>query len=135
MSFLSPLSKNPTGYLLRNTRTGHVVGAHLELAGESASRRRGLLGRDRLDEGQALVIVPCGAVHTFFMRFAIDVLFVAKDGRVVKCAHDVKPWRIAAALTAHAAIETSAGTLRRCGTRRGDRLILEPVSHPDYGRA
>ena len=135
MSFFTPLVQDPAAYLLRNARTGHVVAASLELAGDSRSRRRGLLGRDHLDEGNALVIVPCGAIHTFFMRFAIDVLFVTKDGRVVKCAHDVKPWRLAAAVTAHAAIEVPAGTLRRSGTQRGDHLALEAADHPSRGRA
>ncbi len=125
MAFLDPLSANPAGCLLRDARTGTVLATHVEIACDSRSRRRGLLGRDRLETGHALVIAPCGAIHTWFMRFAIDVLFVAKDGRVVKCAHDVKPWRMAVALTAHAAIETPAGTLRRCGAQPGDRLVLE----------
>ncbi len=136
MSFLSPLAKRPADYILRNARTGETVAAHLELAGDSSSRRRGLLGRDGLDEGHALVIVPCGAIHTFFMRFAIDVAFVARDGRVVKCAHQVRPWRLAAALTAHAAIEMKAGSLRQSGTERGDRLVLDTAEvQPNTGRA
>ncbi len=130
MAFLDPLAADPAGYVLRDTRTGHVLATHLEVARDSRSRRRGLLGRDRLETGHALVIAPCGAIHTWFMRFPIDVLFVAKDGRVVKCAHDVKPWRMAAALTAHAAIETPAGTLRRCGAEPGDHILLERVSQP-----
>jgi uncharacterized membrane protein (UPF0127 family) len=128
MSFLNPLLTRPAGYVLRNARTGQAIATNLELAGDSRSRRRGLLGRDRLDEGHALVIVPCGAIHTFFMRFAIDVAFVARNGRVVKCAHSVRPWRLAGTVTAHAAIELAAGTLRRSGTERGDRLVLDDGS-------
>jgi uncharacterized membrane protein (UPF0127 family) len=127
-SLLSPLVERPGDCLLRNTRAGTVLADHVELAGDSASRRRGLLGRDHLDDGHALVIAPCGGVHTFFMRFAIDVLFVRRDGRVVKCAHAVRPWRIALAPTAYAAIECPAGTLRRAETRRGDRVAFEPAS-------
>jgi uncharacterized protein len=135
MSFLSPLAKDPARHLLRNARTGTTILTHLELAGDSRTRRRGLLGRDHLDENHGLVIVPCGAIHTFFMRFAIDVLFVTKDGRVLKCAHDVKPWRLAAAITAHAVIEMPSGTIRRSGTERGDRLVVEREDHPSHGRA
>ncbi len=134
-SIFRPLAKDPAPYLLRNARTGNVVARHLELAGDSRTRRRGLLGRDRLDAGHALVIVPCGAIHTFFMRFAIDVLFVARDGRAIRCAHGVKPWRLAAAVTAHAAIELPAGALRASGTERGDRLVLEAVDPASPRRA
>jgi uncharacterized membrane protein (UPF0127 family) len=135
MSFLSPLVKRPSDCVLRNARTGQLVATRLELAADSRTRRRGLLGRAGLDEGHALVIVPCGAIHTFFMRFSIDVVFVAKDGRVVKCAQEVRPWRLAAAVTAHAAIELPAGTLQRSGTARGDRLVLEETDRPFHGRA
>ena len=134
-SFLAPLAGQPEGWRLRNTRGGIVLAERVELAADSASRKRGLLGRDHLDEGHALVIVPCAAVHTYFMRFAIDVLFVRRDGRVVKCAHGVRPWRIALALTAHAVIEMPAGALRRSGTSRGDRLVFEPIPPASSGGA
>ena len=133
-SIFSPLVERPGDYVLRNARAGTLVAEHVELAMDRASRRHGLLGRDRLDDGHALVIAPCGSVHTFFMRFAIDVLFVKKDGRVVKCAHDVRPWRIALAPTAYAAIECPAGTLRRTATARGDRMVFEPAPADPAGR-
>ncbi len=134
VALFTPLLTGTGPWALRNTRTGAVLATDVELAGDSASRRRGLLGRDRLEPGHALAIAPCGAIHTFFMRFAIDVLFVRKDGRVVKCADDVRPWRIAIALTAYAAIELPAGTLRESGTRRGDRVAFESdASRPSSG--
>ncbi len=128
MSFLTPFLKQPGEYRLRNARTGTVLATYLEIASDSASRRRGLLGRDRLEAGHALVIAPCGGVHTFFMKFTIDVLFVKKDGRVVSVAHNLRPWRIALAVTAYAAIEFPAGTLGRADTRRGDLLVVETTS-------
>lgn len=133
MALLTPLLRDSGQHALRNTRTGTILANQIELAGDSASRRRGLLGRDRFDAGQAMVIAPCGGVHTFFMRFAIDVLFVSKDGRVVKCAHRVRPWRIALALTAYAAIELPAGTLQASNCTRGDGVVFEPISHPSSG--
>jgi len=134
-SLLTPLLDQPGQCQLRNARTGSVLADRIELAADSKSRRRGLLGRDRLNAGHALVIAPCRGVHTFFMRFAIDVLFVRSDGRVVKCAHDVPGWRITVALTAHAAIELPGGTLRRSRTERGDRVLLERIVPPPSGRA
>ena len=132
-SFLARLASRPDGWRLRNTRADTVLAERVELAADSKSRKRGLLGRDRLEEGHALVIVPCGAVHTFFMRFTIDVLFVRRDGRVVKCAHAVRPWRMAVALGAYAVIELPAGALRRSGTGRGDRLVFEPTTPAPSG--
>ncbi len=110
---------------LRNTRAGAVLATHLELAGDSKSRRRGLLGRDRLDAGAALVIAPCSSVHTFFMRFPIDVLFIRRDGTVVKCVSGLRPWRIALAPGAYAVVEFPAGALEQSATRRGDRVVFE----------
>jgi uncharacterized membrane protein (UPF0127 family) len=111
-----------------NERTGFVVATILELAIDSGSRRRGLLGRDGLAERQALVLAPCNAVHTCFMRFPIDVLFVARDGRVLKIVDRIGAWRIAASLRAFAAIELPAGALRRAGLAAGDRVVIRPAA-------
>lgn len=122
-SFLSPLLRAGAGtLLLTNVRNGQVVARTLLTAFDSASRRQGLLGRDNLDEGSAMIIAPCSAVHTFSMRFAIDVLFVAKDGRVLRTRSHVRPGRIAAALRAFAVVELPAGAIERSGTRKGDQL-------------
>ncbi len=133
MTLFTPLLTGTGDCTLVNPRTGTTLATHTELAGDSASRRRGLLGRDRLDAGHALAIAPCNAIHTFFMRFSIDVLFVRKDGRVVKCAHGVRPWRIALAPTAYAAIELPAGTLDATSTERGDHVVFQPVDHRSSG--
>ena len=73
--------------VLRNDRTGQVVAATLEPAFDSASRKRGLLGRDGLPSGYALIIAPSNMVHTFFMRFNIDILIASRDGKVVGRTH------------------------------------------------
>jgi hypothetical protein len=93
---------------------------------DSKTRRTGLLDRDHLPAGHALVIAPCNAVHTFFMKFPIDVAFVTRDGRVSKLRTAVAPWRIAASWRAFAVIELPAGTLADAGTVVGDRLEIEP---------
>lgn len=126
-SFLNPLLRSAaTRHVLENARTGRVVAAQLLTAFDSASRRRGLLGRDALAPGSALIIAPSNAVHTFFMRFAIDILFVRRDGRVIKVRSAVRPSRLVASLRAFAVIELPAGALEQSGTMRGDTLICRP---------
>ena len=119
--FLAPLrTAAPGGFLLRNQRTGQVVAAEVLPALDSAARRRGLLGRDSLAGGTAMVIAPTNAVHTFFMRFPIDVAFVGKDGRVVKIRAGLRAWRMAGAWGAHAVVEMAAGSFAR--DRKSTRL-------------
>ena len=101
-----------------------IVADQVETAFERAARRRGLLGRDSLAPDAALIIAPCNAVHTFFMRFAIDVVFVARDGSVVKVKRAVGPARMAASPGAFATVEFAAGAADRAGLAPGDVLAL-----------
>ena len=124
-TFLRPLSREPSlPWVLTNARTGTVVARQLLAAFDSASRRKGLLGRRSLPEGQAMIIAPCKSVHTFFMQFPIDIVFVSKDGRVLKTRSAVPARRITASLRAHAVIEMPAGTLERTEIVPGDTLII-----------
>jgi len=100
------------------------VATSLEAAFDSATRNRGLLGRDALDEQVGFVIAPCSAVHTFGMRFPIDLIFAARDGRVLKIRHAVPAFRIAVGFGAFAVIEMAAGTVTRSGLQEGDRLVV-----------
>jgi uncharacterized membrane protein (UPF0127 family) len=100
----------------------------VDLAGDSLARKRGLLDRDHLPLGTALVIAPCSAVHTFGMRFSIDVIFAARDGRVVKIVSDLGPRRLAAAWRAFAAIEMAAGEAGRHGVSVGDVVTVSTTS-------
>ncbi len=125
MTFLEPmLSPASTAFHLVNVERGSVLATDLEGAFESAARNRGLLGRPGLREGEALVIAPSNSIHMFFMRFAIDAVFVARDGRVVKTCAGLRPWRIAIAWRAFAVVECPAGTIEATGTRPGDRLAV-----------
>jgi uncharacterized protein len=127
-SFLSPLLRSSGSRLsLTNMRNNRIVARTLLAAFDSATRRQGLLDRDSLAEGSALVIAPGNAIHTFFMRFAIDVAFVAKDGRVVKVRRAVPPWRVAGAWRAFAVVELAAGALDSSDTRPGDLLRITTV--------
>ena len=115
-------------HALQNVRSGALVASRIELALDSESRRRGLLGRDKLDQGAALIIAPCSAIHTFFMRFAIDVVFVARDGRVLKAYAALGRRRIAFSAGAFAVIELPAGALSQSEAKPGD--IVQLVSQP-----
>ena len=112
---------------LVNRRTGTAIATAAELAATRTSRRRGLLGRDGLDPGAALVLTPCCAIHTAFMRFAIDVVFVDRGGEVLRIVRDLRPWRAASALRAHAVVELAAGRLRAGDLAVGDVVYLAPA--------
>jgi len=110
---------------LRNSRNGNLVADLVRATPDSAARRKGLLGQASMPEGTALIIAPTNAIHTFFMQFAIDVAFVTRAGRVVKVVGNLRPWRIAIALRAAAAVELPAGSLARAGVEPGDVLCAE----------
>ena len=125
-SFLSPALRAPgERFQLVVERTGQVLVEHLELAVDSATRRKGLLGRDGLAPGAGLVIAPSNAVHTFFMRFPIDIVFVTRAGHVVKVRSSVGPRRMAGVFRGFAVVEMAAGTAARVGMTAGDRLLLQ----------
>jgi uncharacterized protein len=130
--FLGPmLAPSPGDLVLRNERSGLLLGSHLEGAFDSVSRRRGLLGRDGLADGVALIIAPCQAVHTFRMRFPIDVVFADRQGRVVHVRPHVAPRRITGTWRAFAAIEVAAGAASRADVRVGDRLSIASPATTD----
>jgi hypothetical protein len=92
------------------------------------TRMRGLLGRDGLTPGEGLLIRPAWSIHTLFMRFPIDAVFVGRDGTVVRIAHDLAPWRAASQRGARAVLELAAGECARRDLAVGDRLQLPEFS-------
>ena len=121
--FLQPLLKSGnTAWTLRIQGSDAAFATTVEAAFESATRNRGLLGRDSLSPRTALVIAPSNGIHTFGMRFPIDVIFAARDGRVVKVRPAVPRSRIAFAWGGFAVIEMAAGEAARAGLTVGDRL-------------
>jgi uncharacterized membrane protein (UPF0127 family) len=129
--FLEPLLKGPytDAYAVVVERLGTPIATTVEGAFDSATRNRGLLGRSIMPEGLAMIIAPSNAIHTWFMRFPIDIVFARRDGRVVKIRQHVKPWRIAVSWRAFAAIELAAGTADRHKLIPGDRLTIVSASH------
>jgi uncharacterized membrane protein (UPF0127 family) len=127
-NFLMPLIREAHGaFELRNQRTGTLIARTVIPAFEPAARRKGLLGRDSLPAGSAMVIAPTNAIHTFWMRFAIDVVFVTRMGKVVTVRRNVPPWRAVVALRGYAVIELPAGALAADDVIAGDMLTLAPA--------
>jgi uncharacterized membrane protein (UPF0127 family) len=127
--FLQPLlRRNAPPIVLRNSRSGLVLATVVETAVTSDERRKGLLGRDGLPPGHALVIAPTNLVHTFAMRFSIDIVFVRRDGHVLKVSPAVPRRRIVGAWGGFAVIEMAAGSAAQADVRPGDLLVLESPS-------
>jgi uncharacterized membrane protein (UPF0127 family) len=105
------------------TEDGRVVCEEAILADGPLGRMRGLLGRASLSCREGLLLRPTSSVHTAFMRFPIDVVFLDGEMRVLRVAPDLKPWRAAGCRGARAVLELSAGECERRGVRPGDRVV------------
>jgi len=113
--------------LVRNQTRDTVLGDAVDVADTSSTRRTGLLKHDRLDAGQGLWITPCESVHTFFMKFPIDLVYLDKQKKVRKVRHAVPAWRLSMCLSARSILELPAGTAQRTGTQPGDQLVFETL--------
>lgn len=107
-------------------RNGTILIPHLEVADCFFRRLVGYMGRKRPPEGHALHLAPCRSIHTCFMRFRIDVVFLDRTRRVVGIAPNLRPWRIALGpATAVSIIELPAGSSVLAALRTGDTLDLQ----------
>jgi uncharacterized membrane protein (UPF0127 family) len=109
------------------TAEGAILCERCEIPESAFGRARGLLGRDGLEAGGGMLIDRAGSVHMFFMRFPIDVVFLARDRTVVGVKHRLAPWRVAGARRAVASLELPAGRVAEVGVEEGDVLVLEDV--------
>ena len=123
-SFLQPLLRGDGPQQIINTRSGKVVAGRVLTAFDSESRRKGLLAHASLPPSTAMIIAPTNAIHTFFMKFPIDIAFVAKSGRILKIRSSVPAWRMTASFRAFAVLELAAGSLDSSDTKVGDQLIV-----------
>jgi uncharacterized protein len=101
---------------------GSVACERCTVAHTMFTRMRGLLGKRGLDTGEGLLIRPAPSIHTFFMRFPIDVVFLSRQGEVLKVAERVPPWRARSCRHSYAVLELAAGEAGRRGIAVGDRL-------------
>lgn len=109
-----------------NQRDGCVVADKAELAGSLIARLVGLIGRRDFPKGSAMIIPGCRQVHTFLMRFPIDVLFIDERDKVVYIAANIKSCRITRfCISASRIIELPAGTITACGIMVGDILSIK----------
>lgn len=115
---------------VRNLTRNTVLAESAEVADTSAKRRTGLLRHDHLDPGDGLWIVPCESVHSLFMKFAIDLVYLDRNKKVRKVRHRMVPWRLSACLAAHSILELPAGMVEATGTREGDQLAIEERATP-----
>ena len=104
---------------------GPIVCERCTLALTPLRRTRGLLGRRSLDADEGLWIQPTSSIHMWFMRFAIDVVYAAEDGRVLKLVRGIRPWRMSYCRGASVALELAEGAIERSGVRPGDHLVIE----------
>jgi uncharacterized membrane protein (UPF0127 family) len=110
---------------ISNATTGAQLATNARLATSHWARLAGLLGRGSLDEGEALIIRPCTSVHTMFMRFTIDVVFIDDKGAVVKAVERLRPFRASlGGKGARAAVELPAGVIEGSGTAAGHQLAI-----------
>jgi hypothetical protein len=110
---------------IENTSRGSQIADRAVLANTPWKRLVGLLNRRHLEPGEGLVLVPGGAIHMFFMRMAIDVIFADKEGNVLKTAVNVKPWRmVMAPRHSRYTIELPVGVIETSGTQPGDHLDI-----------
>jgi hypothetical protein len=112
---------------------GKVICQRCEVAETTFTRARGLLGRSGLEPNGGMLIDPAGSVHMFFMRFPIDVVFLARDRTVVGVKHRLAPWRVAGARRAVASLELPAGRAAEVGVEKGDVLVFESVADATNG--
>ena len=104
---------------------GPVVCENGVVAATAWSRSKGLLGRAGLGEQEGLWIQPTSSIHMWFMRFPIDVVWAAGDGRVLKLVENIRPWRMSFCRGAKVALELPVGAIARSGVQVGDHLVIE----------
>jgi uncharacterized membrane protein (UPF0127 family) len=112
-----------------NTTRSAVLAERAGFADSIMTRALGLMGQAALPSGAGLVLDPCTSIHMFFMRFAIDALYVAQDGAVLRVVPHLRPWWLGPIIwRARYVVELPAGTAASTGTQAGDILRVEPVT-------
>ncbi|MFH0854910.1 MAG: DUF192 domain-containing protein [Candidatus Omnitrophota bacterium] len=111
--------------LINKTRNT-VVAGDVFIAGSPLKRIKGLLGKKSFNKSQALIIKPCNSIHTFFMRFSIDALFMGRDNKVIQTLSGIKPFKFTRIyFQANYVIELPSGAIKDSFTAVGDHITLE----------
>ena len=110
---------------LNLSRGGAVIADKLEMKDSFFGRLIGLLSRSGLKDGEGIILNPCTQIHTFFMRFSIDAVFLSRDMEVISVIEDMKPWRVSPMyFKAKYTLEVRGGYLKG-GVKAGDKFVLE----------
>src|SRR5438445_13217508 len=118
-------------FVVRNRTRGAILASKVELADTPRARRTGLLKRDRLNAGEGLWIYPTQAIHTFGMRFPIDVIFLDRRLKVKRVYQDLAPFRLTSLVWgARSVLELASGAIATTGTAVGDELQFSAVEEP-----
>lgn len=111
---------------ITNLTKNTVLASNVTIADTPLKRMVGLLNRSEFNDGEALILVPCNSIHTLFMRFSIDVLFVDRDNKVIKVIKQLKPFTITPiCFRATSVIELPPNAIQSALTQEGDLLLLE----------
>ena len=122
------MAESPRFVRVENVTRGTTLGERIRVASSAMDRTVGLLGTPEVKPGEGLWIERSPSIHMFFMPYAIDAVFVGKDGRVTKIAHNLKPWRVVWwARGARDCLELPAGAAALSGTQVGDALSLVEI--------
>jgi uncharacterized protein len=124
----SPTLRSARGVVVLTRDDGSVICERCVVADRMLPRMKGLLGKRELAAGEGLLIQPAPSIHTFFMRFPIDVVFLAKNGEVMKVAANVGAWRMRSCRRAFAVLELAAGEAERRGITVGDQVDMAKAS-------
>lgn len=108
-----------------NLANGIILADNATFAGSFPDRLRGLMFRESLAEGECLVIRPCKIIHSFGVRFSLDVVFVSKDNEAVHQIENFRPGRVSPfVFKSSLVLELPAGTIKKTGTQKGHRLSI-----------
>ena len=116
---------------IRNRTRGSILATEADVADTSRKRRVGLLKHTELPPGQGLWIAPCEAIHTFGMKFPIDVVFLDRKHKVLKIRENMPRGRVSASLWAHSVLELPAGAVAGTSTQPGDVLEFEEAANAE----
>lgn len=128
-SAISPAARRERGarrVSFRQAATGELVATKVRLANTALTRLRGLMFTRSLPAGAGLWLRPCQSVHSFWMFYSIDVIFLDRNLRIVKLVANLRPFRLTAPhFSAHSVLELAPGTIERQGLKVGDQLVAE----------
>lgn len=116
-------------FKITNMSNGNIIAEQAAYADTFISRLRGLMFRNSFNKGEALVIVPCNSIHTFWMKFPIDVVFLSKENAVIYTIENFHPNKISSLLRkAHSVVELPAGTIKEYSIQQEDIFIFDEIN-------